>query len=268
MPDRVGRDGSFGETGIHFSRPGHGDVQTLRDVAPCHRMAIAVGQQGGIRAQCWITPQPSPDFPDGGRPQGRRALFAAFRVKVSTRCPIENHVGYSDADDLRDPCAGVVQQGQQEVVALRGPAVTGLADRRPSALASRRSTRQPAARRRYLRGSRGFLRLVVQSSQRARRGPRRRILLRCALCVIESILCGTLCVLCVLCVKPCLSRGSTAPPDPARSTAARRPAPLTDPPWWPCRAARPISPTNPPPDLPGAQTPWRRPRRTRRPWCR
>jgi hypothetical protein len=72
----------------------------LRDVAPCHRIAIAVGQQGGIRAQCWITPQPSSDFPDGGRPQERRALFTAFPVKVNTRCTLEDHVGYSEADDL------------------------------------------------------------------------------------------------------------------------------------------------------------------------
>ena len=45
------------------------------------------------------------------------ALFTAFPVKVNTRCTLEDHVGYSDADDLWRPLRRQVlySQGQQEV---------------------------------------------------------------------------------------------------------------------------------------------------------
>jgi len=47
----------------------NGDGQTLRDVGACHSVAVAVGQQGCIRGQHWVVPQPGPDFLDCALPQ-------------------------------------------------------------------------------------------------------------------------------------------------------------------------------------------------------
>jgi hypothetical protein len=58
----------------------------LSDVAACHRMAVAIGQQGSIYGQCWIVPQPSPDLLNRGR---YGILLSRSATRLSRRDVVE-----------------------------------------------------------------------------------------------------------------------------------------------------------------------------------
>src|SRR5437899_10320085 len=126
VPNRVRRYAAFGQTAVHLGCPGHGDVQTLVDVGACHRPAVAIWQQGRAAAQRWVAAQPGTDLLNRSLPQGHRTLLPALAAKVNARAAIQNHVGYAYADDLRDPCPGVLEHGQQQMIALRSPGTTWL----------------------------------------------------------------------------------------------------------------------------------------------
>lgn len=89
-------------------------------------MSTTVGQQDRRVAKGCVAAEPATEFAYRRFPQRHRALLAALAVQVNARGAIEHHIRYTHADDLRDASTGVVEHGQQEMVALRRPRLTRL----------------------------------------------------------------------------------------------------------------------------------------------
>ena len=83
--------------------------------------SFTVWQQGGLTAQRRIQSKPRTNLCDGGAPQRNGSLLASLALQMHTSATVENDVGNTYADDLRDPRTGVVEHGQEQMVALRCP---------------------------------------------------------------------------------------------------------------------------------------------------
>jgi tetratricopeptide (TPR) repeat protein len=130
MADRVWRDALFGQARAVRDCTDHRQIETLCDVPARHRASAAVRQQGRLSLYGGVQAQPTTDLAHGRLPQRHRALLASLAMQMHASAGLEDNVGDANADDLGDPCPGVIQQREQEMVALGCPTCAGLPEDR------------------------------------------------------------------------------------------------------------------------------------------
>ena len=143
VPERVRRDALGGQAGLLSCGAGHRKVQALRDVRSAHGLTISVRQQGCLAAQHRVQPEPGAYLNHRGLPQWDRSQLAALAVQVYAGATIQDDIHHAHADDLGDPSAGVVEQGQQQVVSLRGPVLARLPEHRQHLWACQEAQHRP-----------------------------------------------------------------------------------------------------------------------------
>jgi hypothetical protein len=95
-------------------------VQAVLDAGPRERSAGTIGEYRGVRRGGKAC-EPEAQLGGSALPQRNDALFAPFPVNPERRGSIEEDVSDADRDRLGDARSGVVQDGEEDGVALPAP---------------------------------------------------------------------------------------------------------------------------------------------------
>ena len=64
-------------------------------------------------------------------------------MQMNTGTTVKDNIGHTNANDLRDPCTGVVEHRQEQVITPRGPGIAGLPQNGKHFLAGEKSEHGP-----------------------------------------------------------------------------------------------------------------------------